>query len=64
MIEDNVDWEKVKQILCGISEALNLVCKEIPPGQVNIIVCSVAAVLSLVCKSIPEPPPPCQGNRK
>lgn len=47
------DWKKIKEIICGIADSLELVCAMIPPGPIKSIVCSIVGILKLICNSLP-----------
>ncbi len=48
-----VDWKKIKEILCGIAEAIEMVCNMMPAGPIKNILCGIAGVLKLICNSLP-----------
>ena len=50
----DVDWEKIKDILKEISQALEAVAKMIPVGIIKNILLGLAAVISLVIQMLPD----------
>lgn len=48
----SINWQKVKEVLCGLEAQLEMLCDELPVGLVKAIVCGVAKVLSMVCQKI------------
>lgn len=49
-----VDWKKIKDVICGIEASLKVVCDMLPSGIVKSVVCGLAGVLGIVCNSIPN----------
>lgn len=50
----DVDWKKIKEILCGIAHSIQVVADSLPSGIVKIILASIAGVLLLICNSMPS----------
>ncbi len=50
----NVDWKKIKEIICGIAEALEMVCSMIPSGPIKNILCGIVGILKVLCNSLAE----------
>lgn len=53
----NIDWKKIKDILCGIAHSVQAVADSIPSGTVKLILNSIAGVLFLICNSLPSQAP-------
>lgn len=50
----DIDWKKIKEILCAMVEVLQLVCDSLPPCIIKKILCGVASLLELLCNKIAE----------
>jgi hypothetical protein len=44
-----IDWELIKEIICGISHTLQGICAVLPPGLPKTIICTAASLLSFAC---------------
>ena len=53
----NIDWKKIKDILCGIAHSIQAVADSLPSGTVKLILNSIAGILQLICNSLPSSPP-------
>ena len=50
----DVDWQKIKEILSGIAQALEAVAAMIPVGMIKNILLGLAAGILLVIKMLPD----------
>lgn len=47
------DWKIFKEIVCGMANALYLLCEGMPEGNIQKIVCGLAGILLWICNKIP-----------
>ena len=53
-MSNGIDWEKIKEIICGIVKQLQSICDEIPDGSIKNIICGIVGILELICENLPS----------
>lgn len=48
-----IDWSKLKQILCGMALELENICKGLPDGSIKSILCGIVGILNMICQMLP-----------
>ena len=49
----DIDWKKIKEIVCGVEAALEMVCAMLPASPIKVIICGIVAIINTICKQMP-----------
>jgi len=48
----SINWQKVKEVLCGLVSSLQVIIDELPAGTIKLVLIGVASLLEMICKAI------------
>ncbi len=51
-LNPSINWERVKEVICGLESTIRALCEELPVGTIKTILCGIASILSMVCKHL------------
>lgn len=52
-VNADVNWQLIKDIVCGIAVSITAVANAIPAGIIRTMLLGVSSLLSMVCSQIP-----------